>query len=215
MTDLAWLTASQAVAMIAQKDLSPVEYLDALLSRAAAEQERLNPFSHVAAESARKAAIAAEAAVMRGDELGPLHGLPVHVKDLLKTKGIPTEYGSAIHAGYVPDNDDVLVARLHAAGGVMFAKSHTPEFGHKGQTDGPHFGTTRNPWDTSRYAGGSSGGAACAVAAMRDGRLVATPFATQDSSMLKTMAAANALIVRPPHAPDAPAGAACRVLMLR
>ncbi len=165
MTDLAWLTASQAVAMIAQKDLSPVEYLDALLSRAAAEQERLNPFSHVAAESARKAAIAAEAAVMRGDELGPLHGLPVHVKDLLKTKGIPTEYGSAIHAGYVPDNDDVLVARLHAAGGVMFAKSHTPEFGHKGQTDGPHFGTTRNPWDTSRYAGGSSGGAACAVAA--------------------------------------------------
>jgi len=165
MTDLAWLTAAQAVAMIARKDLSPVEYLDALLARADAEAERLNPFSYVAVERAKEDAKAAEAAVMAGEPLGPLHGLPVHVKDLLKTAGIPTEYGSAIFAGNVPDTDDVLVRRLRAAGGVMFAKSHTPEFGHKGQTDGPHFGTTRNPWDPSRYAGGSSGGAACAVAA--------------------------------------------------
>ena len=165
MSELAWFSAAQAVALIARKALSPVEYLEALLARADAEAERLNPFSYVAAERARDDAKLAERAVMAGEALGPLHGLPVHVKDLLKTAGIPTEYGSAIHAGNIPDSDDLLVTRLRAAGGVMFAKSHTPEFGHKGQTDGPHFGTTRNPWDTSRYAGGSSGGAACAVAA--------------------------------------------------
>lgn len=164
MTELAWLTAAQAVAMFKHRELSPVEYLDALLARAEAQADRLNPFSFVAAERARDEAKAAEAALMGGD-LGPLHGLPVHVKDLFRTEGIPTEYGSAVYAGNVPTTDDVLVTRLRKAGAVIFAKSHTPEFGHKGQTDGPHFGTTRNPWDTTRYAGGSSGGAACAVAA--------------------------------------------------
>jgi Asp-tRNA(Asn)/Glu-tRNA(Gln) amidotransferase A subunit family amidase len=165
MTDLTWLTAAQAVAMIARKELSPVEYLDHILARSQAEADRLNPFAFVAADRARDEAKAAEKAVAAGEPLGPLHGLPVHVKDLFKTAGIPTEYGSAVYAGNVPDVDDVLVTRLRAAGAIVFAKSHTPEFGHKGQTDGPHFGTTRNPWDTARYAGGSSGGAACAVAA--------------------------------------------------
>ncbi|MWB78382.1 amidase [Pseudooceanicola sp. 216_PA32_1] len=165
MTDPAWLTAAQAVAMMKRREMSPVDYLDALLARAEAQADRLNPFAHVAAERARVEARAAEAALMTGEALGPLHGLPVHVKDLFRTAGIPTEYGSAIHAGNIPDADDLLVTRLRRAGAVVFAKSHTPEFGHKGQTDGPHFGTTRNPWDTSRYAGGSSGGAACAVAA--------------------------------------------------
>lgn len=165
MTDLAWISAAEAAALIRRKELSPVEYLDVVLKRAEAESGRLNPFSYVAADRAREEAAAAEAAVLAGDLLGPLHGVPVHVKDLLKTKGIPTEFGSAVFAGNVPETDDVLVTRLRAAGAIVFAKSHTPEFGHKGQTDGPHFGTTRNPWDTSRYAGGSSGGAACAVAA--------------------------------------------------
>ena len=165
MTDLTWLTAAQAVAMIARKELSPVEYLDHILARSQAEADRLNPFAFVAADRARDEAKAAEKAAAAGEPLGPLHGLPVHVKDLFKTAGIPTEYGSAVYAGNVPDVDDVLVTRLRAAGAIVFAKSHTPEFGHKGQTDGPHFGTTRNPWDTARYAGGSSGGAACAVAA--------------------------------------------------
>ncbi|WP_163851407.1 amidase [Pseudooceanicola aestuarii] len=165
MSELPWLTAAQAVAMIRRKTLSPVEYLDAILARAEAQAERLNPFACVAADRARAEARAAEQAVMDGAPLGPLHGLPVHVKDLFRTEGIATEYGSAVHAGHVPVADDVLVTRLRAAGAVVFAKSHTPEFGHKGQTDGPHFGTTRNPWNTDRYAGGSSGGAACAVAA--------------------------------------------------
>ena len=164
MTDLAWISAAEAAALIRTNEISPVEYLDVVLARAEAESQRLNPFSYVAADRAREEAAAAEAAVLGGDPLGPLHGVPVHVKDLLKTKGIPTEFGSAVFAGNMPDADDLLVTRLRAAGAIIFAKSHTPEFGHKGQTDGPHFGTTRNPWDTSRYAGGSSGGAACAVA---------------------------------------------------
>jgi len=164
-TDLSWMPAAEAISLIARRKLSPFEYLDHILARSEAQAERLNPFAFVAAERARAEAKAAEQAVMNGAPLGPLHGLPVHVKDLFPTAGIPTEYGSAIKEGTVPDTDDVLVTRLRRAGAVIFAKSHTPEFGHKGQTDGPHFGTTRNPWDLSRYAGGSSGGAACAVAA--------------------------------------------------
>ncbi|OWU86677.1 amidase [Oceanicola sp. 22II-s10i] len=165
MTDLAWITAAEAVSLMTRRKLSPVEYLDALLARAEAQSERLNPFAFVAADRARDEAKQAEAALAKGEDLGPLAGLPMHVKDLFPTAGIPTEYGSATKAGTIPEADDILVTRLREAGSVIFAKSTTPEFGHKGQTDGPHFGTTRNPWDTTRYAGGSSGGAACAVAA--------------------------------------------------
>jgi len=165
MTDPIWQSAAQTVARIARKELSPVACLEAVLARAQTVQNTLNPFAYIAADHAMDDARKAEEAVMRGDTLGPLHGLPVHVKDLFPTAGIPTEYGSATRKGNVPETDDILVRRLRAAGAVIFAKTTTPEFGHKGQTDGPHFGTTRNPWDPARAAGGSSGGAAAAVAA--------------------------------------------------
>ncbi|MEQ8813477.1 MAG: amidase [Thalassobaculum sp.] len=164
-TDLLFMPATEAAARIRRRQLSPVEYLDAVLAHAEAQQPRLNPFMTVCAERAREEARAAERAVMAGDRLGPLHGVPVHVKDLFATAGIRTTHGSAIFADNVPDHDDVLVTRLRAAGAVVFAKSTTPEFGHKGMTDGPSFGITRNPWDLGRNAGGSSGGAAAAVAA--------------------------------------------------
>lgn len=165
MTDLIWLSAARAVAMISRKEVSPLEYLDALLERAEVVQGVLNPFASIVAERARTEARSAGDAIARGETLGALHGLPIHVKDLIPTKDILTEYGSATRKGNVPKTDDVLVARLRKQGAVIFAKSTTPEFGHKGQTDGPHFGTTLNPWDTTRAAGGSSGGAAVAVAA--------------------------------------------------
>ena len=163
--DLLFMPATAAAARIRRRELSPVEYLDVVLAHAEAQQPRLNPFAMICAERARDEARAAERAVMAGAPLGPLHGVPTHVKDLFPTAGIRTAFGSAIFAENVPDRDDVLVTRLRDAGAIVFAKTTTPEFGHKGMTDGPSFGVTRNPWDLGRSAGGSSGGAAAAVAA--------------------------------------------------
>src|SRR5262245_10631477 len=101
---------------------------------------------------------------MHGASLGPLHGVPFSVKDLLLTKGVRTTMGSAIFADQVPTEDAVSVRRLCEAGAILIGKTTTPEFGHKPLTDSPLFGATRNPWDLSRTAGGSSGGAAAAVA---------------------------------------------------
>jgi aspartyl-tRNA(Asn)/glutamyl-tRNA(Gln) amidotransferase subunit A len=164
--ELLFMPAVQAAALIRRRSLSPVEYLDAVLAAAPAAQRRLNCFTAVMEEEARAAAHAAEQAVVDGAPLGPLHGVPVTVKDLLDVGGVPTRHGSAIFADAAPAAaDDVLVARLRAAGAVVWAKTTTPEFGVKGLTDGPAFGVTRNPWDLGRTPGGSSGGAAAAVAA--------------------------------------------------
>ena len=163
--ELAYLSATAAAALIRRGALSPVDYLETILSRAEAAQQHINPFATICAERARDEAGRAEQAVADGAPLGPLHGVPVHVKDLFPTAGIRTAYGSAIYADNVPDRDDILVTRLRQAGAIIFAKSTTPEFGHKGMTDGPSFGVTRNPWSLDRSAGGSSGGAAAAVAA--------------------------------------------------
>jgi aspartyl-tRNA(Asn)/glutamyl-tRNA(Gln) amidotransferase subunit A len=128
-------------------------------------QPRLNPFVVLLEEQAMEDARAAEAAVRGGAPLGPLHGVPVSIKDQVDLRGVPTTHGSAIFAGAAPAvADDVTVARLRAAGAVIFGKTTLPEFGHKALTDGPAFGTTRNPWDPTRTSGGSSGGAAVALA---------------------------------------------------
>lgn len=102
---------------------------------------------------------------MRGDELGPLHGIPLSVKDLMTTKGVRTARGSKLYEHYVPDEDAPSVMRARAAGAVILGKTNTPEFGWKGDSDNPVFGPTYNPWDQSKTAGGSSGGAAAAIAA--------------------------------------------------
>src|SRR4029450_3227420 len=101
---------------------------------------------------------------MAGGDVGPLHGVPFSVKDLLFPKGIRSTMGSLIFADQVPTEDAVPVRRLREAGAILIGKTTTPEFGHKPLTDSPLFGATRNPWDLSRTAGGSSGGAAAAVA---------------------------------------------------
>ena len=165
-TDLLFTSAVKAAALIRAKKLSPVEYLDAVLKAVDEAQPRLNCFRVVMAEEARQEAKAAEAAVMRGEALGPLHGVPVSIKDLVDVKGAPTRHGSAIFADNPPAaDDDILVKRLRAAGAIVFGKATTPEFGVKGLTDGPEFGVTRNPWNLERTPGGSSGGGAAAVAA--------------------------------------------------
>src|ERR1700753_3495595 len=165
-TDLLFTPAVKAAALIRAKKLSPVEYLDTVLKAADKANPKLNCFRVVMADEARKEAKKAEEAVMRGDALGPLHGIPISIKDLVDVKGVPTRHGSAIFADNPPAaDDDVLVKRLRAAGAVGFGKANPAEFGVKGLTDGPEFGVTRNPWNLERTPGGSSGGGAAAVAA--------------------------------------------------
>lgn len=164
--DLLFMPASRAVALIRRRALSPVEYVDAVLAAVEREQPRLNCFVAITGEEARAAARKAEDAVMKGEALGPLHGVPMGIKDLVDVAGVPTRHGSKIFQENPPaPADDVLVARLRAAGAIIIGKTTTPEFGVKGLTDGPAFGITRNPWNLDRTPGGSSGGSAAAVAA--------------------------------------------------
>ena len=149
---------------IRTKQLSADAVVDAVLERIDALQPTVNAFITVTADEARDAARRAEAAVLAGHRLGPLHGVPFSVKDLLFTTGVRTTMGSLIFADQVPTEDAVPVHRLREAGAILIGKTTTPEFGHKPLTDSPLFGATRNPWDLSRTAGGSSGGAAAAVA---------------------------------------------------
>jgi len=163
--DLAFTSAAELAALIAQRVVSPVEIVDIVLDRIEKTQPTLNAFITVCADEARAAAKEAEAAVMRGDALGPLHGVPFAVKDLVNTAGLRTTFGSWAFADNVPRADSPSVARLKAAGAVLVGKTTTPEFGHKCFTEAPLFGRTANPWDLARTCGGSSGGAAAAVAA--------------------------------------------------
>ncbi len=160
----AYTPAVEIAALIREKKLSPVEVVDSLLDRIDRINPSINAFCTVAADQARQAAKRAEAAVMRGDSLGPLHGVPVAVKDLTATKHIRTTFGSRVYENNLPDEDDIIVERLLTAGAIIVGKTNTPEFGHKGTTDNRLFGVTRNPWNLERHAGGSSGGSAAAVA---------------------------------------------------
>ncbi len=148
---------------IAAKQVSPVEVMSATLERAEALQAACNAFVTIDAERAMADARAAEAKVMAGEPLGPLGGLPVSVKDLCNTAGLRTTFGSLYYKDNVPAADCVAVARLKAAGAIVYAT--TPEFGHKPLTEAPLFGRTVNPWDRSRTTGGSSGGGGAATAA--------------------------------------------------
>src|SRR5712664_3901379 len=160
-----WRSALELADLIRAKKLSPVEATDAVLARIAELNPKLNAFCLVAAESARAAAREAEIAVTKGEPLGPLHGVPVSVKDVLFTRGLTTTGGSRVFADHVPDEDAISVARVKAAGAVVLGKTNTSEFGHKAVTENPLFGATRNPWNPGLTPGGSSGGAAAAVAA--------------------------------------------------
>ncbi len=164
MSSIADLSATELAAAIRARQLSPVDAVDAALARID-ERRDLNAFMAVCAERARKEARAAEAAVMAGRPLPPLHGVPFSVKDLTNTEGVVTTQGSALFAGHVPASDAVPVARMRAAGAILIGKTTTPEFGHKPLTEGPFFGLTLNPWNKDYTCGASSGGAAVAVAA--------------------------------------------------
>jgi aspartyl-tRNA(Asn)/glutamyl-tRNA(Gln) amidotransferase subunit A len=165
MDEVVWRSALELAEAIRTKAVSPVEVVEAVLGQIERLNPRLNAYCTVTAEEARDAAMAAEVAVMTGEPLGPLHGVPFSVKDLVFTRRVRTTAGSRVFADHLPEEDAVAVERLKAAGAVLVGKTNTPEFGHKAVTDNPLFGTTRNPWNPDLTPGGSSGGAGAAVAA--------------------------------------------------
>ncbi len=163
--EIAYLSAAELASMIAARKISAVEVMRATLARAERAQPVLNCFITICGGQALETAEATDTAIARGDKLGPLAGVPFHVKDLVNTAGVRTTFGSFIHEHNVPTTDQVCVARLKAAGAILFAKTTTPEFGHMPWTEAPLFGRTRNAYDATRTSGGSSGGAAVACAA--------------------------------------------------
>jgi aspartyl-tRNA(Asn)/glutamyl-tRNA(Gln) amidotransferase subunit A len=165
VVDPADLSAVELVSAYRARELSPVDVTAAVLARIAALDGRVNAFCLVDADAATEAAAASEQRWARGEPCGLLDGVPVSIKDLLLTRGWPTLRGShTIDPAGPWDVDAPAVARVREQGGVLVGKTTTPELGWKGVTDSPLTGATRNPWDTARTSGGSSGGSAAAVA---------------------------------------------------
>ena len=164
MTDLTRLTIAEAAPLIASRELSPVDLVRAHLERVADTDGRLNSFVTLLGDGAMAAARRAEAEIAAGEYRGPLHGIPIALKDLYYTKGVRTGMGSKIMRDFTPDYDAAVTERFAAAGAMMLGKLQMHEFALGVTSENPHDGDARNPWDTARATGGSSGGSGSAVA---------------------------------------------------
>ncbi len=167
MAELQWTSVAELARLVATKAVSPVEVVQAHLDRVAAHDGTLKAFITVCADAALAAARAAEAALAAGGPVGPLHGVPIGLKDLFNTAGIRTTGGSTILADAVPAEDATVVARLRAAGAIVLGKLNMHEFAYGPEGLNDHYGLARNPWDpaVARIPGGSSSGSGVAVAA--------------------------------------------------
>lgn len=163
-TDLLFASATQLVAWYRERKVSPVDVIEAVLHRIDRVNPRLNAFCHVDPDQVRADAVSAGQAVGADEPLGPLHGVPISVKDNLDVKGSPTQYASRLMEGNVSTTDCPAVERLRKAGAIIIGRTTMPEFGWKGVTDSPIYGITRNPWNPDVTPGGSTGGGAAAVA---------------------------------------------------
>lgn len=163
--DLIYSDATELASLIRTRQVSPVDVVQAFLDRIKAVNPKLNAFVTIDAEGALRAAKEAEAAVLAGHNLGPLHGVPFTVKDSIDTAGVPTQRGSPIFAGRVPAADATAVARMKAAGAILLGKTNLPGFSVGTESDNLLTGRTNNPWNVERTPGGSSGGESAAVAA--------------------------------------------------
>lgn len=162
--DVSYLSAVELGKLIKAKQLSPVELTRAMLDRAERLQSVFNCFITLCGDAALDSAKQAEQEIMAGEYRGPLHGIPYAAKDLVDTAGIRTTYGTLVYKDHVPERDAVVISRLKQAGAILFGKTTTPEFGCQSITRSPLFGDTRNAWSAEHSSGGSSGGAAVAVA---------------------------------------------------
>jgi aspartyl-tRNA(Asn)/glutamyl-tRNA(Gln) amidotransferase subunit A len=163
--ELAFMSAVDLGRAIRDKEVSVVEVTEQFFQRIEELDPQLNSYLTLCQEQAMADARAADEAVQRGDELGPLHGIPISIKDLEMSKGVPTSLGSAVFQGRVPDIDSIVVERVKAAGAIVLGKTNTPEFGQSGTTENKLGDPCRNPWNTARTPGGSSGGAGAGLAA--------------------------------------------------
>ncbi len=164
INDLIYSDATKLAELVRTKDVSPVEIMRAHLDRIEAVNGNVNAIVTIA-DGALEAASRAEAAVLSGGELGPLHGVPFTAKDSIDTAGVLTQRGSPIFKGRLPDEDATSVARLKKAGGILLAKTNLPEFSYWIESDNLLSGRSNNPWDLERTPGGSSGGESAAIAA--------------------------------------------------
>jgi amidase len=158
------LTSVEMRRRIGTKEISPVELLEASIARIEALNPAVNAIAATDFATARKLAASAQASARKGEPLGPLHGLPTGIKDLHETAGLLTTYGSPLYRGFVPQNDAAMVALVRKAGAIILCKTNVPEFGAGANTRNVVWGATGNPFDPSLNAGGSSGGAAVALA---------------------------------------------------
>ena len=188
--DLCFLSATELRQRISRKEVSPVEIVSAVLARAEALQGELNCFITLCGDEAMAAARAAERKVMAGEPLGLLHGIPYTVKDIVNTRGVKTTFGAVPYKDNVPTEDAVAVAKLRNEGAILIGKTTTPEFGSKCLTDSPLFGRTRNAWSAERSSGGSSGGAAVAVAS----GIAPLAIATDGGGSTRIPAACNGVV---------------------
>src|SRR6201998_3679277 len=163
-SDIFYFDATTLAELIRTREVSPVEVVQAHLDRIEAVNPKINAIVTVA-DGALKAAKVAEAAVLAGHELGPLHGVPITTKDSIDTAGVLTQRGSPIFKGRIPQTDAPTVPRLKRAGAILLAKTNLPEFSYSTETDNLLTGRTNNPWDLDRTSGGSSGGESAAIAA--------------------------------------------------
>lgn len=164
MSKLTELSIANLSAGYRDKSLSPVEVTEACLERISTQNDKVNAFVLVCADEARAEAKAAEAEIAAGNWRGPLHGVPIGHKDLYQTAGIRSTSASRLLENHIPKEDATSVARLKAAGAIMLGKLNTHEFAYGPTNDSSMFGPCRNPWDTERFSGGSSGGSGAAVA---------------------------------------------------
>jgi aspartyl-tRNA(Asn)/glutamyl-tRNA(Gln) amidotransferase subunit A len=163
--DLTALSIAEAGALIVRRQVSPVELTDAYLAQLERQNPLLNAYVTVTGDAAREEARAAEREIGSGTYRGPLHGIPIALKDLYDTKGVRTAAGSKILWDRVPEEDSAVTTLLRAAGAISLGKTNTHEFAYGVTTNNPHFGATRNPWNPDCIPGGSSGGSGAAVAA--------------------------------------------------
>lgn len=163
-SEFCFQTASQLARRIATKEVSACQVMEAHLTQIEAVNPHVNAIVTLLPEQAMEWAKEADERQARSKEIGPLHGLPIAHKDLVPTKGIRTTFGSPIYADFVPEQDDLIIERLRGAGAITIGKTNTPEFGAGSQTFNEVFGATLNPYDTTKTCGGSSGGAAVALA---------------------------------------------------
>lgn len=163
-TEICFMTATEMARLVRAREISAKELMEAHLAQTERVNPKVNAIVTFLPEQALQRAIEADERLAAGEDVGPLHGLPVAHKDLVLTSGIRTTFGSPIYKDFVPEQDALIVERLRDAGAICIGKTNTPEFGAGSQTFNPVFGETLNPYDLRRTCGGSSGGAAVALA---------------------------------------------------